>query len=92
MGHTLQAYLLNMTVRCRQNTCKMATSLLQVLKTIRYSTKLLLATAYKDSDTELTGRLREFESSIGTSRCACRAPLCLVLSSNKVNSQLKGTN
>ena len=46
----------------------MATSRMQVLKTIRYSTKLLLATAYKDSDTELAGRLKEFESSIGTSR------------------------
>jgi hypothetical protein len=40
----------------------------QVLKIIRYTTKLVLATWLSGSDTELARRLKAFESSIGTSR------------------------
>ena len=47
----------------------------QTLKIIRYTTKLLLATALKGSDAELAARLKRFESSIGTSRCAAAAAL-----------------
>ena len=43
----------------------------QVLKVIRYSTKLALATALKNDSGDLAVRLKEFESSIGTSRFAC---------------------
>lgn len=43
----------------------------QVLKVIRYSTKLALATALKNDSSDLAVRLKEFESSIGTSRFAC---------------------
>lgn len=42
----------------------------QVLKLIRYTTKLALASALADSKSELATRLKAFESSIGTSRCA----------------------
>ena len=41
----------------------------QVLKVIRYSTKLALATALKNDSSDLAQRLKEFEGSIGTSRC-----------------------
>lgn len=44
----------------------------KVLKIIRYTTKLLTATVYTDSNTELGKRLNEFEKSIGTSRKAYR--------------------
>ncbi len=42
----------------------------QVLKLIRYTTKLVLASALADSKSDLAVRLKAFESSIGTSRCA----------------------
>jgi len=42
----------------------------QVLKVIRYSTKLALATALKNDSSDLAVRLKEFETSIGTSRCS----------------------
>lgn len=42
----------------------------QVLKVIRYSTKLALATALRDDSSDLAQRLKEFEGSIGTSRYA----------------------
>lgn len=45
-----------------------AAPVLQTLKVIRYTTKLLLATALDGSRSELAVRLRRFESSIGTSR------------------------
>ena len=52
---------------------------LQTLKIIRYTTRLLLATALagpRGSSCDLAARLRAFESSIGTSRKAFRsAPL-----------------
>lgn len=41
---------------------------LQVLKVIRYSSKLLLASALSNSDSELATRVKNFEASIGTSR------------------------
>lgn len=44
----------------------------KVLKVIRYSTKLALATAFKNDSSDLALRLKEFESSIGTSRKAYR--------------------
>lgn len=44
----------------------------KVLKVIRYSSKLLLATSALQSSPELAGRLKEFEGSIGTSRKAYR--------------------
>ncbi len=43
---------------------------LQTLKIIRYTTRLLLATSFAGSQTDLAQRLKRFESSIGTSRCA----------------------
>lgn len=48
----------------------------QVLKVIRYSTKLALATALKNDSGDLAVRLKEFETSIGTSRCSTWC-LCL---------------
>ncbi|KAK9821987.1 hypothetical protein WJX81_003471 [Elliptochloris bilobata] len=44
----------------------------KVLKVIRYTSKLLLATALRDSSSELSARLRDFEGSVGTSRKAYR--------------------
>ncbi|DBA94242.1 TPA: hypothetical protein ACH3X1_001864 [Trebouxia sp. C0004] len=44
----------------------------KVLKVIRYSTKLALATALKNDSSDLAVRLKEFETSIGTSRKAYR--------------------
>eukprot|EP00884_Botryococcus_braunii_P002385 jgi/Botrbrau1/12147/Bobra.0186s0059.2 len=44
----------------------------KVLKIIRYTAKLVLATALSGSDTELARRLKRFEASIGTSRKAYR--------------------
>ncbi|KAL0030088.1 hypothetical protein WJX79_006130 [Trebouxia sp. C0005] len=44
----------------------------KVLKVIRYSTKLALATALKNDSGDLAVRLKEFETSIGTSRKAYR--------------------
>ena len=46
----------------------------QVLKVIRYSTKLALATALKNDSSDLAVRLKEFETSIGTSRCGTWCP------------------
>ena len=40
-----------------------------MLKIIRYTSKLLLATALRDSTSEFGARLKEFEASVGTSRC-----------------------
>ena len=48
----------------------------QVLKIIRYTCKLLLATALRDSSSEASIRLKEFEASIGTSRRACGLRFC----------------
>ena len=48
----------------------------QVLKIIRYTCKLLLATALRDSSSEASIRLKEFEASIGTSRRACGLWFC----------------
>jgi hypothetical protein len=50
---------------------------LQVLKIIRYTSKLLLATALKDSTSEFGVRLKEFEASVGTSRCGGWPAACL---------------
>jgi len=50
---------------------------LQVLKIIRYTSKLLLATALKDSTSEFGARLKEFEASVGTSRCGGWPAACL---------------
>jgi len=44
----------------------------KVLKVIRYSSKLVLASALANSDSELAVRLKDFEASIGTSRKAYR--------------------
>lgn len=44
----------------------------KVLKVIRYSSKLILASALSESDSELAIRLKNFEASIGTSRKAYR--------------------
>ncbi|CAL8466039.1 g5575 [Coccomyxa elongata] len=44
----------------------------KVLKLIRYTTKLVLASALADSKSDLAVRLKAFESSIGTSRKAYR--------------------
>ena len=52
----------------------MTTSLLQVLKVIRYTTKLALATALKNDSGDLANRLKEFEASIGTSRSVQAKP------------------
>ena len=41
----------------------------QVLKITRYVSKLLLATTYKESTSEAAIRLKDFETSIGVSRC-----------------------
>lgn len=47
---------------------------LQTLKIIRYTTRLLLATALRDSGGgELAQRLKRFEGSIATSRCVWRS-------------------
>lgn len=43
--------------------------MLQVLKLIRYTSKLVLASALADSKSDVAVRLKAFESSIGTSRC-----------------------
>ena len=48
----------------------MNTRAAQVLKVIRYSTKLALVTALKNDSGDLAKRLKEFETSIGTSRLA----------------------
>ena len=53
---------------CTQVTC---TELVQVLKIIRYTSKLVLAGALSDPSSELAVRLKAFESSIGTSRYRC---------------------
>jgi Peroxisomal biogenesis factor 11 (PEX11) len=45
-----------------------------VLKVIRYTIKLLLATALQGSKSDLAGRLSALESSIGTSRHASAPP------------------
>ena len=42
----------------------------QVLKIIRYTTRLLLATSLPDPKSDLAIRLKAFESSVGTSRCS----------------------
>ncbi len=42
----------------------------QVLKLIRYTSKLVLASALADSKSDVALRLKAFESSIGISRCA----------------------
>lgn len=44
----------------------------KVLKIIRYTAKLLSATAFNGANSELAGRIDEFEKSIGTSRKAYR--------------------
>eukprot|EP00850_Spirogloea_muscicola_P010096 SM000058S18526 [mRNA] locus=s58:298870:300379:- [translate_table: standard] len=44
----------------------------KALKLCRYSCKLLLSTALRDSPTELAARLKAFEASVGTSRKAFR--------------------
>lgn len=55
--------------KCTLSQLSLASHDMQVLKVIRYSTKLALATALKNDSSDLAQRLKEFEGSIGTSRC-----------------------
>ena len=57
---------------CRKFIMNTETYHVQVLKVIRYSTKLALATALKNDSSDLAQRLKEFEGSIGTSRYALK--------------------
>ncbi len=52
----------------------------QVLKIIRYTTKLVLASAVSEPQSELAQRLKAFEGSIGTSRLGSRIVLVVMLS------------
>lgn len=62
--------------RLRRRVTQLPLAATQVLKVIRYTCKLLLATALRDSSSEASIRLKEFEASIGTSRRACGLWFC----------------
>ena len=69
---------------------------MQVLKIIRYTSRLVLAGALSDPSSELAVRLKALESSIGTSRylqgrtaaLSVQSPICLLAVQSGASSGL----